>query len=464
MPEAKLMTSSTTGRRGGWWGVAFVVTLFVAGAMVSLPTAKQGGRTIEAFYAAHTGVILAQQVLGVVTLAFFLAFALALGARRRRWLLVGTVLLAIAELATNIPPSILALTSLGPDGAHVWTVVEDLADEALFISVAVFSVAATIDEVGGVRAGGLVLGHTGYRGRVGGGLHIAHMLWGGTMMVAAVLLLLSNLGQRIRRAAAVVAGLGFGLFIDELGKFITSDNNYFYRPAIALIYVVFVLLFLWWRSLERHRVWDEQTYLANALMLLQDAALHDLDPTEKYHLVRWLRQSGDAGTALLGNIEQEVAARRPDLPRRSPLAARLRWIQRRVEGVLRSRWTGRIAIAVLLIRLLAAVTASLALVYAPNATGPGETVDLPLLLASAVSGGLTLVGVVYLILRSRAHALRWFRRSILATIFLTDLFTFYYQQLGAVADLAVDLILLAVFEALLEAEHRRAGHVGATAD
>ena len=308
------------------------------------------------------------------------------------------------------------------------------------------------------------LGVTGYPRLGGGGLHIAHMLWGGTLMVAGVLMLLNYLGQRIRRAAAVIAGLGFGLFIDELGKFITSDNNYFYRPAIALIYVVFVLLFLWWRSLERHRVWDEQTYLANALMLLQDAALHDLDPTEKYHLVRWLRQSGAAGTTLLGNIEQEVAARRPDLPRRSPIGARLRSIQRRVEGVLRSRWTGRIAIAVLLIRLLAAVTASLALVYAPNATGPGETVDLPLLLASAVSGGLTLVGVVYLILRSRAHALRWFRRSILASIFLTDLFTFYYQQLGAVADLAVDLILLAVFEALLEAEHRRAGHVGATAD
>ena len=83
----------------------------------------------------------------------------------------------------------------------------------------------------------------------------------------------------------------------------------------------------------------------------------------------------------------------------------------------------------------------------------------PLLLASAVSGGLTLIGVVYLVLRSRTHALRWFKRSILVTIFLTDLFTFYYQQLGAVADLAVDLILLAVFEALLEVEHRRTGRV-----
>ena len=326
----------------------------------------------------------------------------------------------------------------------------------LLESFLVSAVAAVL----GVR---FFLGVTGYPRLGGAGLHIAHMLWGGALMLAAVLLMLGYLGHRIRRAAAVLAGVGFGLFIDELGKFITSDNNYFYRPAIALIYVVFVLLFLWWRSLERHRVWDEQTYLANALMLLQDAALHDLDPTEKYHLIRWLRRSGAAGTNLLGNLEQVVAARRPDLPARGAVGMRLRWIQKRIESGLRSRWTGRIAIAVLMVRLLGAVAASLALVYSPATTGPGETVDLPLLLASAVSGGLTLVGLVYLILRSRIHALRWFKRSILASIFLTDLFTFYYQQLGAVADLAVDLILLAVFEALIEAEHRRAERRAVTA-
>ena len=157
MSETKLMQSSVTSRRGGWWGIAFVVTLFVSGAMVTLPTARQTGRAIAAFYAAHTGVILVQQVLGVVTLAFFLAFALALGARRRRWLLVGTVLVAISELVTNIVPVVLALTNPEPDGAHAWTVIEDLADEALFISIAVFSVAATIDEIGWVRLAGLLV-------------------------------------------------------------------------------------------------------------------------------------------------------------------------------------------------------------------------------------------------------------------------------------------------------------------
>src|SRR5438132_14425552 len=111
MPATKLMESSTTSRRGGWWGIAFAVTLFVSGAMISLPTARQTGRAIAAFYAGHAGVILLQQVLGLVTLAFFLPFALVLGARRRRWLLVATVLLAISELVTNIVPVILALTN-----------------------------------------------------------------------------------------------------------------------------------------------------------------------------------------------------------------------------------------------------------------------------------------------------------------------------------------------------------------
>src|SRR3989441_12726199 len=172
------------------------------------------------------------------------------------------------------------------------------------------------------------LGVTGYPRLGGGGLHIAHMLWGGTLMVAGVLLLLSYLGQRIRRAAAVIAGLGFGLFIDELGKFITSDNNYFYRPAIALIYVVFVLLFLWWRSLERQRTWSEETYLANALMLLQDTALHDLDPAEKYRLLHWLRRSGPLGTTVLGDAARSMAERPPDLGAQGPIGARLRWARK----------------------------------------------------------------------------------------------------------------------------------------
>ena len=151
------MSRGRTTRRGGWWGVAFVITLLVTAAMVSLPTSAKSGQQITGFYRAHAGLILVQQVLGVLTVVFFLAFARVLGAGRRRWLLVGTVMVAIAELATNIPPVILAVTQPAPDAAYALTVVEDFADAALGASIAVFSVAATINEVGWLRISGLVV-------------------------------------------------------------------------------------------------------------------------------------------------------------------------------------------------------------------------------------------------------------------------------------------------------------------
>ena len=151
------MGVARTSRRGGWWGVAFIVTLALAAAMVSLPTSAQSGAEINAFYRAHSGVIVLQQALAVLSVAFFLAFARALGAGRRRWLLVGAILVALTELATNIPPMVLALTNPTPNQAFALTVVEDLVDAALFMSTAVFSVAATIDQVGWVQVAGLVV-------------------------------------------------------------------------------------------------------------------------------------------------------------------------------------------------------------------------------------------------------------------------------------------------------------------
>src|SRR5205823_12634412 len=96
--------------------------------------------------------------------------------------------------------------------------IRNLGAGRLLVTFLVSAVAAFL----GVR---FYLGVTGYPRLGGGGLHIALMLWGGTLMVAGVLLLLGYLGQRIRRAAAVIGGLCFGLFLDELGTFITSDYD-----------------------------------------------------------------------------------------------------------------------------------------------------------------------------------------------------------------------------------------------
>src|SRR6266550_2141930 len=80
---------------------------------------------------------------------------------------------------------------------------------------------------------------TNYPQLGGHGLHIAHLLWGGLLMLIALLVLLAFIGRHIQSSAALLGGIGFGTFIDELGKFITSDNNYFFQPAIPLIYIIF---------------------------------------------------------------------------------------------------------------------------------------------------------------------------------------------------------------------------------
>lgn len=150
---------------GGWWGIAFVAGLFVVAALASLPTAAQSGERIKDFYAAHRGVIVAQQVAGVILLVPFLRFAGALDRRAQPrggghpgWPLLCGLLLAAAQLATNLPPLILAaLPGLSPATAHALTLAGDLADAALFATIAAFALAAALAGPAWVRLVGLVV-------------------------------------------------------------------------------------------------------------------------------------------------------------------------------------------------------------------------------------------------------------------------------------------------------------------
>src|SRR5690348_8702951 len=64
------------------------------------------------------------------------------------------------------------------------------------------------------------LGVTGYPRLGEGSLHIAHVLWGGLLMVVAIGLATVLYGHTARVTGAIVGGVGFGLFLDEVGKFL----------------------------------------------------------------------------------------------------------------------------------------------------------------------------------------------------------------------------------------------------
>src|SRR5438552_17744366 len=129
---------------------------------------------------------------------------------------------------------------------------------------------------------------TGYPQAGGGGLHIAHVLWGGLGMLVAIVLLLLYLTPSTRLVAAMVGGAGFGAFVDELGKFVTSDNDYFFRPTAAILYALFVVLFLATREVRRFRALSPEESLVNAVELAERLATGTLGAEERDHALRLL--------------------------------------------------------------------------------------------------------------------------------------------------------------------------------
>jgi hypothetical protein len=111
-------------------------------------------------------------------------------------------------------------------------------------------------------------------------LHIAHALWGGLLLFIAVLLPLALANRWAFQASAVLSGLGIGLFIDEVGKFITQTNDYFFAPALSLIYGFFLLCVFLYLLLRRSHQENPRRAMYHAFDGLQDALDGDLDSAE----------------------------------------------------------------------------------------------------------------------------------------------------------------------------------------
>lgn len=124
----------------------------------------------------------------------------------------------------------------------------------------------------------------------GGPFQIAHLLWGGLLLFAASLLPLIIANRWVYRVVAFASGIGSGLFIDEVGKFITRTNNYFYPGAAPLIYAFFLSIILLYVRVRRKKSKDARTELYHALDAMEEALDHDLDIEEHAHLIQQLER------------------------------------------------------------------------------------------------------------------------------------------------------------------------------
>ncbi|MFA5025153.1 MAG: hypothetical protein WC503_01405 [Candidatus Shapirobacteria bacterium] len=118
-----------------------------------------------------------------------------------------------------------------------------------------------------------------------GNWHIAHVLFGGIFMLVGIIILLVFYGKNSIRYASIFAGIGWGMFIDEIGKYVTRDNNYWFRPAIIFIYLSFVLLFFLYRLLEKKTAQDRSSLWHELFDGCQELFNDDLEINEKKELL-----------------------------------------------------------------------------------------------------------------------------------------------------------------------------------
>lgn len=236
-----------------------------------------------------------------------------------------------------------------------------------------------------------------------GSLHIAHMLWGGLLMLAALVMIFRFWNPSIRRLAAFISGVGFGLFIDELGKFITEDNDYFFQPTIAILYILFITLFLVFRSLINRFPLTEKEISVNRSLrkMLRSSTIPESRYLRGYYFVRQ-----KAFTALNRFLT---------IPKVIPTVMLLFVFTSLLQFATIFGWVS------------------------PNWV-PFDNVSGLSIVGVFISSFFVLIGLLRF-RSSKTTAAHWFKRAILINIFITHIFLFYQSQLTALWGLAVTLLV-----------------------
>ncbi len=295
-------------------------------------------------------------------------------------------------------------------------------------------------------------------------------------MAAALLICLSFLGNRTRLLAALLGGVGFGTFIDEIGKFITRDNNYFYQPSIALIYIMFVLIYLAFRDLQMRSAISREEYLVNAINDLEEAVINDLQPEERDRALRYLgaiAEKDDLTLRLAALIEEASVQPHPD----GWLRRVRRYVVAGYEAVLAraDRFGGLVTLFVLQL-VVNAGTVAFIVARAWSAEAVANASDqqrgtfaiIPisdvLLIVSTLVPSVLVVIAVFALRRSRMRGLYLFRRAVLLSILFTEVFMFYRNQGAALVVLAFNLFAWACVNVAITRESRAglpmSGHFG----
>jgi hypothetical protein len=289
-------------------------------------------------------------------------------------------------------------------------------------------------------------------------------------MVAAILpLLLAN--RWAFMLSALFSGLGVGLFIDEIGKFITHKNDYFFPPAAPLVYAIFLLLVLLLLFVRRRGDKDPRAEMYRALSNLGELLDNNLDTRELEELQEHLEaaQQADqphvAGLAAvlhtyLRETELSLLPARPSLWRRFR-AALERWGKR--IGRQPHRIAIVVAMAILSLGMVMAIVLPLLTIVAPDTAGQRLVTWLVtrddvqtagsrfwFYLRIALQGVVGLIALVSIYCFVRSRERQGIQAAFLALLLSLSgviLLSFYLDQFSAAATALVQFGVLLLVQA-----------------
>ncbi len=313
---------------------------------------------------------------------------------------------------------------------------------------------ATVVTILGVR---FFLKISGYPQIGGSGLHIAHMLWGGLFLLICLLLTFLFMDRRIKAFCAVLGGVGFGLFIDELGKFITSDNNYFFRPTVALIYIFFVLLFLLMHILKNHMQISKEEYISNALDIFRNSLVHGISDIEKVLALQYLSKAGNPFE--FSSLYAFTKEKETDRHEAFAIMTKLRNTVTNFVNNLVCRRPFQILVIVL-IEIQAIFSFFLLLFVILYYSGilsriieHGIILELDFatsaVIISSFLAGILAIGGALEFHRSRKKAFTYVKYSLFISIFIVQFFIFWINQFGALVGLVFDVLALQAVNVIL---------------
>ena len=305
---------------------------------------------------------------------------------------------------------------------------------------------------------------TGFPQIGSGPFHIAHLLFGGFFMLASIIGFMTFLNNDLKRYWAILGGVGFGTFIDEIGKFITRDNNYFFQPTFAIIYVIFVLLYLLYKSIEHNQNFTKEEYLINSISILEDYELKYFDKEEKDEALYYLQQSDQNNpvTKQLIKIFSESGSLPPEkLNFYEKIKKKLIAIY---NYFIRKSWFLNAVSLFFIVRSIIYLTTGVFLLNNITRQFLDGTIItylstrgfLPLFQAFGLTlqAILTIIGAIA-ITESRRKAYGFFRDAVLVSIFILQVLNFYRSPFLALFSTTGDLLLLAILTSVIKLEMRK---------